>query len=145
MSVCDFVFSSRRRHTRCALVTGVQTCALPICRATDVATEISPERNSRRPTKDSARTGNPLRIDFVHALVSEGLSLEQGLDANVEAARQGENENAVPAIRCLRHLVRVDECRCPDGARLRASSGGCRCCLSFDHGCMCWVRGPKGH
>src|SRR3546814_9551057 len=24
------VFSSRRRHTRCALVTGVQTCALPI-------------------------------------------------------------------------------------------------------------------
>src|SRR3546814_1355558 len=33
--VCDLVlcyvfFSSRRRHTRCALVTGVQTCALPI-------------------------------------------------------------------------------------------------------------------
>src|SRR3546814_6862776 len=29
-----FVFSSRRRHTRCALVTGVQTCALPIfCKA----------------------------------------------------------------------------------------------------------------
>src|SRR3546814_10324329 len=27
-----FFFSSRRRHTRCALVTGVQTCALPISR-----------------------------------------------------------------------------------------------------------------
>src|SRR3546814_7798588 len=27
---CYFVFSSRRRHTRCSLVTGVQTCALPI-------------------------------------------------------------------------------------------------------------------
>src|SRR3546814_5726699 len=27
--LCLF-FSSRRRHTRCALVTGVQTCALPI-------------------------------------------------------------------------------------------------------------------
>src|SRR6184192_1768108 len=26
----DFFFSSRRRHTRCRLVTGVQTCALPI-------------------------------------------------------------------------------------------------------------------
>src|SRR3546814_10895625 len=25
-----FLFSSRRRHTICALVTGVQTCALPI-------------------------------------------------------------------------------------------------------------------
>src|SRR3546814_9103973 len=30
MSCCIFFFSSRRRHTRCALVTGVQTCALPI-------------------------------------------------------------------------------------------------------------------
>src|SRR3546814_2395273 len=29
---CLFFFSSRRRHTRCALVTGVQTCALPISR-----------------------------------------------------------------------------------------------------------------
>src|SRR3546814_1335475 len=28
-----FFFSSRRRHTRCALVTGVQTCALPISKA----------------------------------------------------------------------------------------------------------------
>src|SRR3546814_3330962 len=27
---CFFFCSSRRRHTRCALVTGVQTCALPI-------------------------------------------------------------------------------------------------------------------
>src|SRR3546814_4529560 len=25
--VCFFFFSSRRRHTRCALVTGVQTCS----------------------------------------------------------------------------------------------------------------------
>src|SRR3546814_7536570 len=28
----EVFFSSRRRHTRCALVTGVQTCALPISR-----------------------------------------------------------------------------------------------------------------
>src|SRR3546814_7095627 len=27
-----FFFSSNRRHTRWALVTGVQTCGLPICR-----------------------------------------------------------------------------------------------------------------
>src|SRR3546814_19691737 len=31
--MCFFFFSSRRRHTRCALVTGVQTCALPISEA----------------------------------------------------------------------------------------------------------------
>src|SRR3546814_12663458 len=33
MTFCSYYslfFSSRRRHTRCALVTGVQTCALPI-------------------------------------------------------------------------------------------------------------------
>src|SRR3546814_10243108 len=30
MCVVLLCFSSRRRHTRCALVTGVQTCALPI-------------------------------------------------------------------------------------------------------------------
>src|SRR3546814_13417165 len=30
MLLSAFFFSSRRRHTRCALVTGVQTCALPI-------------------------------------------------------------------------------------------------------------------
>src|SRR3546814_10431195 len=29
-----FFFSSRRRHTRCALVTGVQTCGLPISNST---------------------------------------------------------------------------------------------------------------
>src|SRR3546814_8025622 len=32
MGISDFFVSSRRRHTGCALVTGVQTCALPIWR-----------------------------------------------------------------------------------------------------------------
>src|SRR3546814_3215449 len=34
--LCWFFFSSRRRHTICALVTGVQTCALPICPLPDI-------------------------------------------------------------------------------------------------------------
>src|SRR3546814_15190957 len=39
-----FFFSSRRRHTRCALVTGVQTCALPILvEMFAVVTNIDPE------------------------------------------------------------------------------------------------------
>src|SRR3546814_707770 len=41
-----FVFSSRRRHSRCALVTGVQTCALPI--SVERAVEIAKERGARR-------------------------------------------------------------------------------------------------
>src|SRR3546814_4702092 len=35
-----FFFSSRRRHTRCALVTGVQTCALPIFDDRDAQTPV---------------------------------------------------------------------------------------------------------
>src|SRR3546814_14713955 len=40
-----FFFSSRRRHTRCALVTGVQTCALPIWR---LAVQAAGERLRQR-------------------------------------------------------------------------------------------------
>src|SRR3546814_8975410 len=43
----DFVFvlSSRRRHTRCALVTGVQTCALPISALLRVAYDAGARRS----------------------------------------------------------------------------------------------------
>src|SRR3546814_7844862 len=40
-----FFFSSRIRHTRCALVTGVQTCALPILLAEIVVTAQKREEN----------------------------------------------------------------------------------------------------
>src|SRR3546814_3662997 len=43
-----FFFSSRRRHTRCALVTGVQTCALPIAGGQDILS--SRAHNRRRDT-----------------------------------------------------------------------------------------------
>src|SRR3546814_14376377 len=47
-----FFFSSRRRHTRCALVTGVQTCALPIC---DEGTKMKPKSSySKSPSKAPA-------------------------------------------------------------------------------------------
>src|SRR3546814_7417369 len=39
---CEFILSSRRRHTRCALVTGVQTCALPIWLVTPPRVKASP-------------------------------------------------------------------------------------------------------
>src|SRR3546814_5050661 len=42
-------FSSRRRHTRCALVTGVQTCALPICTVSiDKSEQVAAELKKRR-------------------------------------------------------------------------------------------------
>src|SRR3546814_20447585 len=43
-----FFFSSRRRHTRCALVTGVQTCALPIWRRTITASTGGTDMSARR-------------------------------------------------------------------------------------------------
>src|SRR3546814_4774792 len=41
-ALCIFClfFSSRRRHTRCALVTGVQTCALPISHLRITASDV---------------------------------------------------------------------------------------------------------
>src|SRR3546814_5436264 len=38
-----FFFSSRRRHTRCALVTGVQTCALPISGYDQATVRVTPD------------------------------------------------------------------------------------------------------
>src|SRR3546814_4017650 len=43
-----FVFSSRRRHTSCALVTGLQTCALPIWHRARRDPLLPPRRHHRR-------------------------------------------------------------------------------------------------
>src|SRR3546814_14743267 len=59
-----FFFSSRRRHTRCALVTGVQTCALPIYAAL-----------SRRLAELQAQV---LRLDAAGQRMTEIAGLQQG-------------------------------------------------------------------
>src|SRR3546814_5263048 len=53
-----FFVSSRRRHTRCALVTGVQTCALPICPAPVPPAAPEHGRGSSR-SKPGIRAGGP--------------------------------------------------------------------------------------
>src|SRR3546814_20326692 len=62
-----FFFSSRRRHTRCALVTGVQTCALPICSDRTYVVplaRISSTRNPylARPTAEFRKSSSRARI-----------------------------------------------------------------------------------
>src|SRR3546814_9103675 len=47
-----FFFASRRRHTRCALVTGVQTCALPIYRTVDTFDENDAPLRTRKSDTD---------------------------------------------------------------------------------------------
>src|SRR3546814_599703 len=55
--VLFFFFSSRRRHTRCALVTGVQTCALPIFRSIRQSARVSGQDiPGRRGGSDTMKT-----------------------------------------------------------------------------------------
>src|SRR3546814_19082794 len=68
---CFFFFSSRRRHTRCALVTGVQTCALPIYWTFGPLINVRSDR--------SGRTGNAQ----VDALGKRKLAVEAGFSAGV--------------------------------------------------------------
>src|SRR3546814_3554538 len=68
-----FFFSSRRRHTRCALVTGVQTCALPICllgSSTD-RPRLRVEWNGNSPSAMTrvAPSGSVMRFEGVHRMV----------------------------------------------------------------------------
>src|SRR3546814_6620695 len=72
-----FFFASRRRHTICALVTGVQTCALPICRAqVDLSTVLHRRRTEglepfegRIGKRCSNRSGG---IEVVHPGAAQG-------------------------------------------------------------------------
>src|SRR3546814_5566335 len=68
VNICKLFFSSRRRHTSCALVTGVQTCALPIY--------LQPEEVRAVLIADTERIGEPLRGKKENALA---LALKQGI------------------------------------------------------------------
>src|SRR3546814_6786394 len=70
-----FFFSSRRRHTRCALVTGVQTCALPIYLHWPFCRSKCPycDFNSHvRESIDQARWRAALLSDLEHAAAKSG-------------------------------------------------------------------------
>src|SRR3546814_9552145 len=82
-------FSSRRRHTRCALVTGVQTCALPIFER-DIPRLV--EAIEASPFKDGVDTSHAVlkgRSNYVclHR-IREGVPDEQG--ALVEVPQRSE-------------------------------------------------------
>src|SRR3546814_3937921 len=81
-----FVFSSRRRHTRCALVTGVQTCALPIFAAVVSCGDaiITSGLGGRFPPGFPVGTVATLRPDdsraFLVAELTPGAQLDRGRD-----------------------------------------------------------------
>src|SRR3546814_6826537 len=64
-------FSSRRRHTRCALVTGVQTCALPISTAHYVTADLDEGPIIHQDVEPVSHADTP------DDLVRKGRSIEQ--------------------------------------------------------------------
>src|SRR3546814_16049341 len=78
-----FFFSSRRRHTRCALVTGVQTCALPICGSATSQAVASARAQGRRPrprSRGSERSSATIRTA---SLPSDRKSVVSGKSVSV--------------------------------------------------------------
>src|SRR3546814_3014721 len=59
-----FFFSSRRRHTRCALVTGVQTCALPIFVESDPRRHCHDQESEARKYLNERKEVRPARCDL---------------------------------------------------------------------------------
>src|SRR3546814_12958772 len=103
-----FFFSSRRRHTRCALVTGVQTCALPIWVALVARVEavfIVSIENPDRPTP-VARSGR----------IQAGLLREHLIGRNPISKRSGGQ-----AYHCLINerficIAEISRCTCQANA-----------------------------
>src|SRR3546814_2233160 len=81
-----FFFSSRRRHTRCALVTGVQTCALPISTRVHIAPQVHATARS-----DLALAGNErLGVHGLRHVVAPG--------QRVQSAEQVRHEGCARAL-----------------------------------------------
>src|SRR3546814_10865987 len=86
---CFFVFfASRRRHTRCALVTGVQTCALPISGLPIIFDPVMVS-TSGSALADSGTTGAFERLMRIAALVTPNLPELKALGGDSIAARYG--------------------------------------------------------
>src|SRR3546814_20839987 len=86
-------FASRRRHTSCALVTGVQTCALPIsCRASLRWSPSTAERRSGRASSDreGARSWAPPdlgRVNRRETMIGIDQLLSRSLTGSVATRR----------------------------------------------------------
>src|SRR3546814_11386961 len=77
-----FVFSSRGRHTRCALVTGVQTCALPILSRFDRLEDVTKNPHGlRRTNLDATFRGDDyfVRILALNAKAVLVIILREGI------------------------------------------------------------------
>src|SRR3546814_1297191 len=100
MLMWRFFFSSRRRHTRCALVTGVQTCALPIYLMRLYFRGISPGRTSPLVAK---RTWNQWMIHWYAFLrYAEDVGWISGISFDLRDVKQsGRSEERRVGKECV--------------------------------------------
>src|SRR3546814_8357351 len=114
-----FFFSSRRRHTICALVTGVQTCALPIPRRTHQiadlkVVELLGEQATRLVAVDNVHavltaSGRARRdaLDSFRFLMSEGNvhMVVAGLDIDADIFRSEEHTSELQSLMRISYAV----------------------------------------
>src|SRR3546814_14074393 len=86
--VC-FFFSSRRRHTRCALVTGVQTCALPIFHAKHSVSAVQRNAAFASAVKRGLVLSDEQKAAFEHVTKKDGLSVVVGYAGTGKSAMLG--------------------------------------------------------
>src|SRR3546814_5373394 len=82
-------FSSRRRHTRCALVTGVQTCALPIFTVLSATWIMAGGRNAEGFSDLLMFRVNKLLSDdgYTAGSFAIGLKADEGVSADRKSTR----------------------------------------------------------
>src|SRR3546814_4180830 len=92
-----FIFSSRRRHTRCALVTGVQTCALPIS----------------EPCLSRSVAGARFRVETVRETGRGGAAQERAGEPDLQPAadRDGDQHRSLSADQIGRASCRERVCQ----------------------------------
>src|SRR3546814_13965977 len=119
MMVWDFYFSSRRRHTRCALVTGVQTCALPIC---GVRAGVA-GRSHQEDEGDRRRHGHE---DGDQDFVQDRTCAEHG-EEDHRADQDAAGTESRAERRCMDSLIEAVHAEKPEAAEPRAEIGMASC------------------
>src|SRR3546814_7085355 len=112
-------FSSRRRHASCALVTGVQTCALPISSA-----------YAHKAHDEALRADGKLVVDLTPAAIGPftipPVNMEQNLEAtNVNMVTCG-GQATIPMVAAVSQVAKVHYAEIVASVSSRSAGPGAR-------------------
>src|SRR3546814_2620681 len=128
-----FFFSSRRRHTRCALVTGVQTCALPILSRSLEAAHYEPGSiiGSEQELREQHNAGRALFRQAMRILEYRGIiRLRRGLGGGVIFV--GQEDTAI-----ARDLARLIESQTADAYRSEEHTSELQSLMRISYAVFC--------